>query len=314
MLFVVDENSWCLLEGRLLDYEETIERILDCIDDLVIRGHACCYSDDLFHMDVIGSRKFYELYSDDGPIQLSRELQNRVAVIFGRLNTWQELDRPWPDQFDAAICDRDRVWAPSICWAHAQSMRGPAHAVPCIVDPQRYPCGPLAVDVDHNTTEVWFISSLQESRLFIRWLILKTTSTPEELSNLFNMAFPTLDAVEGCFSGIKAMSKPYASLVPLLVHHLSVLADHGNRIFSGAWQHAPNEFGALGVDVSDENGNTKKNSKARQARTKTFRGKDYIFWWHTKIERDRDRIHFYPDDVSAGGRIIVGVFAEHLVT
>ena len=127
-------------------------------------------------------------------------------------------------------------------------------------------------------------------------------------------AFPSVDFAPNAFNGISKMSKPYNELVGRLVRHLGVLSDHGNRIFSGPRDRVAQEFGSCGINVSDENGKTKANHVARNERTITIDGSDIIFWWHSKLERDRDRIHFYPDRIKDGGRLLVGIFCKHLTT
>jgi hypothetical protein len=107
------------------------------------------------------------------------------------------------------------------------------------------------------------------------------------------------------------MSKPYRELIEPLTKHLSVLSDHGKRVFSESWKDAPSKFGSHGINISDENGNTKSNSEARRERTRIFNGKEVVFWWHSKLEPDRDRIHFSPDDRD---RLLVGIFCRHLQT
>jgi len=99
-----------------------------------------------------------------------------------------------------------------------------------------------------------------------------------------------------------------------LTKHLGVLSDHGKQIFKDPWINAPAMFGSYGVELSDENGKTKGNSKAEKERTININGTDIIFWWHSKLEPDRDRIHFYPDRIKDGGRLLVGIFCSHLQT
>lgn len=164
------------------------------------------------------------------------------------------------------------------------------------------------------TESLWFIADHQNYYNFFRWLITDTTKNPSEMEAFALSAFPEIDFVPGVFNGIKIMSKPYKELVKPLTKHLGALSDHGKRIFSGSWSNAPAEFGALGVDLSDENGNTKGNNEARKKRTININGTDIIFWWHSKFERDRDRIHFYPDRIPTGGRLLVGIFCCHLQT
>lgn len=164
-----------------------------------------------------------------------------------------------------------------------------------------------------NTLPISFISSDSGYVKFFRWVIEKTTKSPSELDEFSTSAFPNIRILLGATNGIKDMSKPYVNLVPALVHHLSVFSDESNAAFgSGSWQGAPAHFGSKGINISDENGNTKSNRRAEQERTKVVDGKPITFWWHSKLEPDRDRIHIYPDEVATGGRLIVGIFCRHL--
>jgi hypothetical protein len=156
------------------------------------------------------------------------------------------------------------------------------------------------------------ISSAEDAPAYFRWLILETTRAPEQMADLASDAFPALQFVPGAFNGVKSMSKPYRDLADDLVKHLGALSDHGRRIFASSWQYASAEFGTLGVNLSDENGATKSNAAAKRERTRVYSGSDLVFWWHSKLQPDRDRIHFYPDAVPRGGAIVVGIFCRHL--
>ena len=163
-------------------------------------------------------------------------------------------------------------------------------------------------------TTLWFVDDSQNYCDFFRWLILKTTNKPVEMEKIAPSAFPSVDFVEGIFNGIKNMSKPYREIVEPLVHHLGALSDHGKRIFLGPWDEVAAKFGALGVNVSDENGKTKGDSDARKERTIVINGTNIVFWWHSKLERHQDRIHLNPDKIANGGRLLVGIFCRHMKT
>jgi hypothetical protein len=239
-------------------------------------------------------------------------IQQRVAAIFGRLQVWQDLDSPWPESLEVSVNGQAIEFAPSIAWAQARAVEGARTAVPCIVHRDRRPAGHIPVGVGESMTDVWMISSIDDAPAYFRWFILKITSSPEEMGDIASDAFPKLNFVSGAFVGIKSMSKPYRDLVDDLVRHLGALSDHGHRIFTGSWQYASAEFGSLGINLSDENGATKRNSTARRARTRVYSGGDLVFWWHSKLQPDRDRIHFYPDKVARGGTIVIGIFCRHL--
>jgi hypothetical protein len=312
MRFVIDETSWNFdgLEPSLC--LEALEEMLDRIDDAQHQGHGCCYSDDLFNMPVRDGRSFYELYSDDTPLQIPPEVRTRIAAAFSRLRTWQELEAPWPVELNAAIAEGGPEFAPSIAWAHAQAIRGAARAVSCISHPIRRVSGPIDVTVAGATAPLWFVSASRDVERFFRWLISEGTDNPDGMEAFSASAFRNLDFVEGAFNGIKSMSKPYRELRTRIVRHLAAFSDEGTRIFSGPWDRVPAEFGPFGVDISDENGTTKSNRRAQIERTRTVNGEMRVFWWHSKLELDRDRIHICPERVRQGGRILVGIFCRHL--
>ncbi len=147
--------------------------------------------------------------------------------------------------------------APSIAWAHEQMVQDKINAVACIIFPYGRQTGYFSVTVNGNTESHWFVADSQTYCNFFRWLITDTTKNPSEMEAFAHSAFPAVDFVPGVFNGIKNMSKPYRELVKPLVSYLSVLSDQGKRIFSGDWMIAPAEFGSRGVNISDENGNTK---------------------------------------------------------
>lgn len=288
--------------------------MLDLIDEAYEQGHSACYSEDLFYTLVWQNKSFYDLYESGSPISISREVRERVASIFGRLPKWSELPFPEPAAFEVQIEQGDEVWAPSIAWAHEQLIKDRSCAVACIIFPHGRPAGFLSVNVNRHTESLWFVANSQNYCDFFRWLITDTTKNPNEMESFAPSAFPAIDFVPGAFNGIKNMSKSYRELVKPLVSHLSVLSDQGKRIFEGDWRFASAEFGSWGVVISDENGNTKGNKEARKERTIKVDGTDITFWWHCKLEPDRDRIHLYPDRISTGGRLMVGIFCNHLQT
>jgi hypothetical protein len=314
MRFVIDETCW-QFDGVDVDRcVGIIEDMLDIVDHIIQHKQIICYSDNLFLEPVRDGKNFYDLYANDTPIQIPHDVRERIAAIFGRLQPWQDLSFAWPNSFDVIVEGGPSEGAPSIAWAHAQTSIGAANAVACIVHGERRKSGLLDVICDERCIGTWFVSTTQEFQNFFRWLIIHSTKAPDELAALSGLAFQNLDFVESVFDGIKVMSKPYVNLVTEIVHHLGVFSDHGQSIFSGPWIRVPSEFGSLRVSISDENGNTKRNNRARLERTKLFKGVHHVFWWHSKLEPDRDRIHICPDKVVSGGRIIVGIFCNHLTT
>ncbi len=288
--------------------------MLDQLEDAHEQGHLACYSEDLFNTSVWQDKTFYDLYSPDSPIPIPRDVQERIGSIFCGLPKWQDLESEWPPSFEIQVDGAPKEVAPSIAWAHKQTSPKSAHSVACLVFSGGRKSGCLLVDIDSQKTNLWFVANSQDYCDFFRWLIVETTDKPSEMERFAPSAFPSLYFVDGVFNGIKGMSKPYRDLVRPLVHHLGTFSDHGRRIFEGPRDQVAAEFGALGVDISDENGNTKSNHDARVERTINVEGIDTIFWWHSKLEPHQDRIHINPEKIATGGQLLVGIFCRHLTT
>lgn len=313
MRFVIDETSWKFEHLGVENCVDALETMLDLLDDAFAEGHPVCYSDELFNTFVWRDKTFYDLYSDDSPIAIPRDVQERIGTIFNGLAKWQDLPQNWPPSFDVKVGGQGICTAPSVAWAHEQTLSDNECAVACIVLYIEI-SGMLDTEVSTRSIPLWFVKDRENYCLFFRWLITETTTAPSGMESFALSAFPKLDFISGAFGGIKDMSKPYQTVVRSITHHLGVLSDHGQRVFSGPRSSVASEFGGLHVDISDENGNTKGNSVARTERTKTVNGSNVVFWWHTKLERHQNRIHIYPDNVPTGGRILIGIFCLHLTT
>lgn len=312
MRLVIDETSWSFDNLSPDGSIEALETLLDQLEGAQEQGVPVCCSEDLFHTPVYQDMCFYDLYKPGSPVTIPYEVKERISCIFCSIPKWQELSLPWPETLEVQVSEDPEVYAPSLAWAHTQTVQNPARAVACIVLPVGQGAGLQPVTVDGVATDLWFVEDKQNYCNFFRWIIRETTNNPAGMEEHALSAFPSVEFVTGAFNGIKSMSKPYRELVGSIVHHLGVFSDHGQRIFSLSWQRAPTEFGALGVDISDENGNTKQDSEARRQRTLKINNKDIIFWWHSKIERNLNRIHIYPDDIPSGGKLLVGIFCSHL--
>ncbi|MBW4056027.1 MAG: hypothetical protein HIU83_11635 [Proteobacteria bacterium] len=312
MRLVIDEMSWHFDLHSPAECIEALETLLDQLDDAQEQGIDVCYSEDLFVVPVYQDKGFYDLYESDSPVPISWEVRERVGSIFARLPKWQELALPWPLTLDVCVNGEQEEFAPSVAWAHAQTALDLTRAIACVVFPGGRQGGFFPVVAESVTTNLWFVANSQNYREFFRWLIVNTTEHPAEMEEFAPSAFPSVDFVKGSFNGIKNMSKPYRGIVQHLVLHLGVFSDHGARIFSGPRLNVQRAFGSLGVNISDENGNTRADREARKLRTINVDGTDFIFWWHSKIERHQDRIHICPDRILSGGRLLVGIFCHHL--
>ncbi len=311
--FVVDESEFNLSNVSPANRDSVIERFLDLIENAQDTGNDVCYDDELFQRTVLGAWTFWDLFDTTSQAQLSRETMERAASIFSSLPRWYEVDDLTPESFDVCIDGGPTQTIASVAWAHGRTIGGGLSSPACLrLDVPGAASGELSVEVAGVSEGMWFAKDSEELKLYWRWLLAAHASHQDHIAAFAAHAFPQLDFVDRCFDGITKMSRSCRNIAPDIVRHLGALSDHGPRIFSGPWSSVPQEFGQFRVDISDENGGTKQNGTARQEREYDLSGTKIYFWWHTKIDRDQDRIHIYPNTVATTGKILVGIFCRHL--
>lgn len=318
--FVIDETSWKFDSLTVEQCNTALEGLLDQIELATQHQHQVHYSEELFSQAVWQNKSICDLLACDSQFRLSPEVNERIWPIINRLTMWQDLHLPQPACEDIH-CAGGIEKAASLAWAVTQTSANAADAVAgLILDvpmPTRRSKGMHHITLagSSKSVPIWLVGTADSYQNFFRWIITETSQNPADMAALARSAFAHLDFIEGAFAGIKDMEKPYRTLVADLVKHLAALSDHGPRIFTDtSWQDVPQHFGQFGVVLSLESGNTKKNSGAKKERTRQHNGKEYVFWWHTKLERHQNRIHFSPDDVKSKGSILIGIFCLHLTT
>ncbi len=299
--FVVDESSWDLAGLRPRDFEDALEALLDRLDTASKRQEEAQLYEGFYDFDGVTPRPFRLLFEPNEIIQ-DCDLRLRVSRALDRLAVWTDEVALDVDM------DGSTLLAPSIAFAHDKVGQGQALA--CLTLRTAGRSGPLDVTVDGRTQTVHFVTDEPEHRAFFRDAIEVENADDKAYPALAASAFPELRWADGLWGGLHDFSKPFRELRAEVTRHLGVLDDHGLPICR---EHRPQDwqahFGSHGVTATGENGRTMRNNRARRDRTRTWDEAEHVFWWHAKIEPDRDRIHFLYD--AGAGCIVVGIFTEH---
>lgn len=319
MRFVIDETSWkhdhmsddAYFAEVLASLEFILSRIQPDQDDDETQAEekdTFFMGADLFTMEIVPGKTFFDLWDSSSDFHYPKKIQEVFAAVADRILDWAtHTVKSSTNQvnLNSTIFD-----APSIAWS-AENKRQGLSPVACISLPSIRDRGAHLVTYAGADELVFFVASKDDDQRFARFEILCSCSSIRDLQARASRAFKNLAFREGVFSGIKDMSKGFTLMLPSIVEHLSVLSDEGARLFAGPAQQGFEGLALLGITASDENGNTKGNSKSMDQRTRNWNGKQVAFLWHTKIEPDRDRIHFYRDG-EKDGRIVIGIFHRHL--
>ena len=309
--FAIDDRSFRLAGLPAGDVALAIKALIGLVRDVTNAGHGVCFDPDMFTMPVWGGLSFYELFTAE-TLELSIDDQIAASTYFATIVRWDDVDGAAPTSLDVSVAGGPIETSGTLAWAHARASLK-LSAAACISCVAARPLGLNDVQlIGSGLEKIWFVNDMPGVRDYLRGLLSTHTGAPVDLELLAGDAFPQLTFVNGSFAGIKSMSRGLPQIAPDIVRHLGTLSDYGQAVFKRPWIGAEASFGARGVSLSDENGKTKQNKVARKERVRTIDGQEVLFWWHTKIEPDRDRIHFNPDSVPGGGRILIGIFCRHL--
>ncbi|MCA1197312.1 hypothetical protein K9B35_04985 [Sphingomonas sp. R647] len=309
--FAIDERSFQLTGLPADQVAPAIKALIDLLREVTNAGHRVCFDPDMFTMPIWGGLSFYELFTA-GTVGLSVEDQIAATTYFATIVRWDDVNGPAPAALDVSVSGGPMETSGTLAWAHTRASLK-LSAAACISCAATRPLGLNDVQlIGGGLEKIWFVNDMAGVRNFFRDLLSVHAGAPADLELLASDAFPELAFVNGSFAGIKSMSRGLPQIAPDIVRHLGALSDYGQAVFQAAWIDAEASFGARGVSLSDENGKTKQNKVARKERAREIDGQEILFWWHTKIEPDRDRIHFNPDRVPGGGKILIGIFCRHL--
>lgn len=178
------------------------------------------YDEELFCRDLWGGWTFWQLFSLDADLQLDHDDRELAAAAFGTMSKWHELPPPQPMDVEVLVGGGLSEIAGSVAWAHAQS--GLGLAVPaCLCAPHGRTLGRHQVLVAGVDRPVWFVASAKDIERYFRDLLGKCAKSPQDFACLAIHAFRDLLFVDGCFDGMRKMSRSCRDLAPDVVTHLS---------------------------------------------------------------------------------------------
>ena len=300
--FVWEESSW----SSSKDVEETrrgIRRFVELAES--VQGEACRHAEFL-SVQVHDTPLFDKFYSERDFFDFDDV--TRFQTVHDRTVVFDDSEL---EELDASV-EGEVVYSPGVCWAHLQNKAGNrTSALSLYVE--GVASGERDVKVKDSIQRIRFVTDRESIKHAYRKLILTSSAPQDDLPLLAAKAFPDLGWADNVWKTLGLLSKSVVELCEDLVKHLSVLDDYGAKTFREFLSTKPQEIGgrltAHGAPCSDENGRTKQFPEAKLDRLCTFDGVEDVYWWHTKIRPDKDRIHFKYD--AQRHRIIIGKFTEH---
>lgn len=319
--FVLDEWSWAEVAGADSDVRsDALHRLLERLDVARERNEGVARHRHYYETDLGGGvQLFSALFERDCPVRFDHDLTERLYLALDRVIEFDDSELvDYEAEFGGSI-----KFAPGAAWAHACcTERRNVGVLP--LNLTGVPRGGVPVTVGGVTTEIVFVTEESEHLEFFRSVIELERAGEAEFTGLAPSAFPALEWADNIWSGLRDFSRPYVEVRGELVRYLGSLNDHGAACFYEHGAGDPQRLATIlsikvGIETSDENGRTKRYPPSRRDRTRHYRGRDRVFWWHIKLQPHIDRIYFLYDQPSPGssipqhGRIIVGRFKDHCV-
>jgi hypothetical protein len=315
---VVGEESFDwreLTDADLSDALDTLAKLLEPLAD----GRRAAFMNAAYDVECRPSVSLIDaLYSPDGG--LPRDTRARLQTLLGKCRRVEpdEADLPQPVRL------ADGPWhEPSWGTAHALARAAEGRAMSCLLAPYAkepdWPSGWVTVtrttETGQDDVQAHVLRSPEDTPDFWRGLFTHEPVPAEHFFTLTEDAFPRLLFAETL--GLHHFKGSYAEVLPWLVKLLGALNDHFTRTLAdcgGDQNQVMARFSALGLDISPESPNTRKNAKAWERRNVVHGGATYRCEWHGKRLWDRDRVHFSLPVAEQDDRVLIGIFAGHLAT
>ncbi|MEI7033143.1 hypothetical protein [Streptomyces pratensis] len=313
---MVDESSFDfrgLTEERLTDL---LDAFTDALTELTER-HAVAVSPWWVEAECADGKQLYDvLYEGEAP-RAGRDARLRMVRLMDRCPSWDTETAGLPDEVEPA--GSGPLFALSVGYAWWHATRG--HHVGCLVFPVAERRGWLKVAAKAAPAsaaiekDVYFLSDPSALPGFWRELFSREDVAEHAFFERAREAFP--DVVFARSLTFRTFDGAYGEMRDWVVQVLSVVHDHFAPALvkhAGKPSDVKAELGRHGIDLSPESPLTRSKPKVMRQRDVEHEEETYRCEWHAKKERHRNRIHFSLPQQRLGGRVLIGVFVDHLDT
>lgn len=304
-----DESSLELLPTDLDEVNRSLTGLGDTLEALLLaQGKDVHVSDLLYDQPCLGEDLTAILFTLG---RLDRDVCRRLSRLLDRCRSWSVFGAAVGGQVIVA----GRPVAVGSSLTLAVELAGRAHNAACLGVDAAGHSGFQPVVVDGRTQQVFFFASAEQLTSFWRELFERENVVE---ANFFVLAREAFDALVFCETlSFRRFAGSYSELRGPVVGILSGLNDHFAAVHErcrGVRHEVQAVLRGVGVNVSPESPGTHGSERLMAHRWVQHKGREYRCEWHAKVERHRNRVHFALPDERLGGRILVGLFVDHLPT
>ena len=333
--FFVDETSFHLDAPPPAEVlEERLQDFITLFEACRAKNEPIVRSSDLFEIELFPGLSLSDLLFQRRPdVALDPLIKKALGTALFRCVERGLPADPAPDPYVRIGDDGAPSEAATVALVHGELGEGHGAACLCLgVRADRSGALPVRQGDGGAARPVHFLASSAMLPGFYRSLVeLEDLGADAFMSNAAH-AFPTLAFAPGLSSHFSRFKGRYRDVRPEVTRHLAVLNDHFQEVNreAGFVPGMTSRYlvGRHDIDATEESVKTRHNAKAMRQRDVSAThllvagrevplpsGKPVRCEWHTKIEPTQNRIHFHPgEEQVAGGRLVVGLFHEHLET
>lgn len=241
----------------------------------------------------------------------SPDAKRRLIQLMDRCRLWDddEAERT-PD--GVRVAGAAHEWPSAAGHALLRTLQGTTTA--CLLFPAAATAsGWQPVESDDGTAAVFFVRAAGEIPGFWRAVFDLEDVDEAGFGDLARAAFPGLVLADSLSFG--KFQGHYRDVRSWVVRVLSVTNDHFAEAVTagnGIPRQVQAALGGHGVTLSPESPKTHANDAAMRERDVEHEGETYRCEWHAKQHPTYNRVHFSLPDQRLGGRILIGIFTDHL--
>jgi hypothetical protein len=308
--YVVDESSFDFTGHSDEFVEACLDRFNTCLKAFLAED-SVAVADFWTEVDCIDGMKLYEFLYAKHREAIDPDTLRLTGVL---LDHCSELPEDDPDALEPINIDGiEYEFASGVSYAYKLADQGTG--VACIMVPVAPRLGPTTTRRNGTERKLFFIADHSARSDFWRYLFEVEKVTESAFFSYAKAAFRALEFAEGLdFSKFDGRFQDNSSRV---VEILGALNDNFARSLTshaGQTHRVIAELQSLGVVASPESPNTHKNVKAMAQRKVTHLEMEFVCEWHAKIRPNINRIHFSLPDSRIEGKVLIGIFIDHLGT
>jgi hypothetical protein len=296
--FVIDGSEWKFDGWSADEIDTALGGLLERVTIARERQEQVWIGDDLQTRVVLGGLSIWELWAPACPVNLSPELRQEFAAMFGRTSLYLD-EETWPEGMSehttVAISGSQQSENSDVAWAH-HSVRS-RRAVACLGLRRR---GVHTTVTNSGSADLHWVVDEPGHRAFFRAAIDVEHDSEATLERFAPHAFPDLCFIDGIWRGLGDFAGGYLGIRERLRDLLAVLDDHGHWALTAPPPKIREEdegpmgtgepsvlliqqrFKTYGIVLAPEASDVKDDTTCRLARERVLGGRTLYCEWHAK--------------------------------